>query len=94
MFVNVSNILFYSHNYSGSLLMHATTRGQTPTILLYLVSVRKVYHFWHYHYEYVFFYSTKKILGLSTISRSGHVVAQTRELACTKVVVPEVISRG
>ncbi len=40
------------------------------------------------------FYSTKKILGVSTLSRGCHSVAQTRELACTKVVVPEVIGRG
>ncbi len=36
-------------------------------------------------------YSTKKISGVSTLSRAAHPVAQTRELACTKVVVPEVI---
>ena len=35
-----------------------------------------------------------KITGISTISRSVHRVAQTRELECTKVVLPEVIGRG
>ena len=39
-------------------------------------------------------YSTMKIVGISTISRGEHHVAQTRELECTKVVVPQVIARG
>ncbi|XP_064383612.1 uncharacterized protein LOC135332186 isoform X1 [Halichondria panicea] len=38
--------------------------------------------------------STHKILGISTISRTEHSVAQTRELQCTKVVLPQVIARG
>ena len=39
-------------------------------------------------------YSTMKIVGISTISRGEHHVAQTREQECTKVVVPQVIARG
>ena len=39
-------------------------------------------------------YSTMKILGIATISRADHSVAQTRELECTKVAVPQVIDRG
>ena len=39
-------------------------------------------------------HSSKKIVGISTISRSEHVTAQTRELACTKEVIPQVIARG
>ena len=38
--------------------------------------------------------STHKILGISTISRAEHSVAQTREQACTKVVIPQVQARG
>lgn len=38
--------------------------------------------------------STHKIIGISTISRVDHATAQTRELACTKVVLPQVIGRG
>lgn len=38
--------------------------------------------------------STQKIMGISTISRTGHGVAQTRELQCTKTVLPAVIARG
>lgn len=34
------------------------------------------------------------LTGLSTISRVDHVTAQTRELECTKVVIPQVIARG
>ena len=39
-------------------------------------------------------HSTHKIVGISTISRATHATAQTRELACTKVVLPQVIDRG
>ena len=38
--------------------------------------------------------STLKIVGIATISRDEHSVAQTRELECTKVVLPQVIDRG
>ena len=38
--------------------------------------------------------STQRIVGLSTINRTEHSVAQTRELQCTKAVLPQVISRG
>ena len=36
-------------------------------------------------------FSMKRILGISTLSREDHSVAQTRELECTKVVLPRVI---
>ena len=39
-------------------------------------------------------HSTHRIVGISTISRTVHSVAQTRELACTKIVLPQVIDRG
>ena len=39
-------------------------------------------------------YSTHKILGISTVARPDHVIAQTRELECTKVVILQVIARG
>ena len=35
--------------------------------------------------------STMKIVGVSTISRGEHHVAQTRELECIKVVVPQAL---
>ena len=38
--------------------------------------------------------STHKIVGISTLSRDDHSTAQTRELACTKVVIPQVVNRG
>ena len=38
--------------------------------------------------------STQKILGISTMSRTDHSIAQTRELVCTKIVVPQVVARG
>lgn len=44
--------------------------------------------------DYNFVHSTHKIVGISTLSRSDHSTAQTRELACTKVVIPQVCDRG
>ena len=38
--------------------------------------------------------SNKKVVGVSTISRTEHAVAQTRELECTKKVLPQVIGQG
>lgn len=38
--------------------------------------------------------STMKIVGLSTLSRTEHSIPQTRELECTKIVVPQVKDRG
>ena len=38
------------------------------------------------------FCSTKRILGISTKSRVDHLIAQTRELECTKEVLPSVIN--
>ena len=38
--------------------------------------------------------STCRIVGIATISRPEHRVAQTREVACTKIVLPQVIARG
>ena len=34
------------------------------------------------------------LLEISTLSRQQHRVAQTREVACTKIVLPQVIARG
>ena len=39
-------------------------------------------------------YSIKKVVGISTVSRKEHASAQTREVQCTKLVLPEVIQRG
>lgn len=39
-------------------------------------------------------HSTHKIIGISTLSRCDHSTTQTRELACTKVVIPQVCDRG
>ena len=38
--------------------------------------------------------STHKIIGVSTVSRKEHSTAQTRELECTKRVLPQVQRRG
>eukprot|EP00731_Ephydatia_muelleri_P008112 Em0004g450a len=38
--------------------------------------------------------STRRIVGICTLSRQEHRVAQTREVACTKIVLPQVIARG
>ena len=38
--------------------------------------------------------STKRILACSTVSRKEHLIAQTRELQCTKQVLPQVLERA
>ena len=38
--------------------------------------------------------STHKMVAISTVARPDHVIAQTRELACTKKVLPNVIAKG
>ena len=38
--------------------------------------------------------STCRIVGIAAISRPEHRVAQTREVVCTKIVLPQVIARG
>ena len=40
------------------------------------------------------FHSTQKIVGISTYSRAEHSIPQTREVACTKQVLPQVLARG
>ncbi len=42
-----------------------------------------------YYFEWTRFLSTKKVLGITTLSRADHSTAQTRELACTKLVLPQ-----
>eukprot|EP00731_Ephydatia_muelleri_P035532 Em0133g2a len=44
--------------------------------------------------EHIVHFSTYRIVGISTLSRQQHRVAQTREVACTKIVLPQVIARG
>ena len=39
-------------------------------------------------------HSIKKVVGISTISRKEPASAQTCEVQCTKLVLPEVIQRG
>ena len=43
---------------------------------------------------YILHCSTRRIAGIATTSRPEHRVAQTREVACTKIVLPQVIARG
>ena len=72
-----------------------------PTTLLYLAFLEgdntiDWQHQWlvHVHAYLLDTYSTMKIIGISTNSRGEHQVAQTRELECTKLVVPQVIAWG
>ncbi len=43
---------------------------------------------------YLTFISTKRIVGCSNVSRTEHNCAQTREVACTKKVLPQVLEKG
>ena len=44
----------------------------------------------------MYIHSTHKIVGITTISKTehAHTTAQTRELACTKKVLPQAMGRG
>eukprot|EP00731_Ephydatia_muelleri_P001852 Em0001g1852a len=44
--------------------------------------------------QHIVHFSTHRIVGISTLSRQQHRVVQTREVACTKIVLPQVIARG
>ena len=46
------------------------------------------------HITYTLHCSTCRNVEIATISRPEHRVAQTREVACTKIVLPQVIARG
>ena len=91
---NVALMNYHYTIFSGSSLMQGTTPPPTPTILLCLVSLESMtkqftcHQFFHILYIYI--YSTHKILGISTYSRTEHSIPQTRELACTKAVLPQV----
>lgn len=75
--------------------MPAMTQRPTPTTLLCPVWQEGVLPcFWHTDSHDCYFLSTKKIIAVLTVSRSDHGIAQTRELVCTKFVVPQAIARG
>ena len=38
--------------------------------------------------------SNKKVIGICTKSRKDYAIAQTRELACTRALLPQVIAKG
>ena len=63
---------------------HVCLVGMHVEVLGFLSSVDRIF-MWH---------STHKIVDISTISRAAHASAQTRELACTKVVLLQVIDQG
>ena len=80
--------------YSGSSLMHG--------MILVLMHTTQQYRVWlagtcmHVCTLCLYFLqsSTRRIVGITTLSRPEHRVAQTREVACTKVVLPQVLARG
>ena len=74
--------------------MLAMIRQQMLITQLFLVSVGGIYTRLCVSCTETFS-STKKIVGITTIlSRSEHATAQTRELICTKDVLPQVLQRG
>ena len=80
----------YCLTYSGSLLTPDMTLPPMPT-------TPQCHAFLEGSYLgqlFIFTYSNVKIVGISTISRKQHLVAQNREFECTKVVLPQVQARG
>ena len=45
-------------------------------------------------YQNIFYLSTNKIVGISTLSSDEHRIAQTREVECTRIVLSEVMKQG
>ena len=43
---------------------------------------------------YIIHFRNHKVVGISTVSKVEHSTAQTRELECTKIVLPQVLERG
>ena len=78
--------------------MQDMIQPKTLTTVLFHVCLEGIYAYYQHvtsitctcHYTC----STKKIVGISTIARKEHSTAQTREIACTKEVLANVISRG
>ena len=60
----------------------------THTILLLLVFLKGISN------AYCIALTCDNIFSTCTVSREQHTIAQTRELECTKIVIPEVISGG
>ena len=74
--------------------MLAMTQQQMRTIQQCLVCQEGIHPIIFASSSVNFFFSTHRIIAISTISRADHGIAQTRELACTKVVVPQAVARG
>ena len=78
--------------------MHATIPLQMHTTLRYLVWLEGM----HISSKCpclsackpIIYFNTNRIVGIATLSRQDHRVAQIREVAFTKIVLPQVISRG
>ena len=91
-------IIIVIHTNSGLLLMLAMIQLLMHTTLQFLVCLEgMLLQVLEYNYTLAAlfcFYSTQKILACVTLSRKEHACAQTRELACTKLVLPDVIARG
>ena len=99
--INYYGLIIVLH--SGLSLMPGMTLQQMPITPLFHAwqeGIQYIQPCGHYIDELhvivvsLFSYSTQKIVGLSTIDRTQHSTAQTRELECTKTVLPQVISRG
>ena len=71
---------------SGSSLMHG--------MILVLMHTTQQYPVWLAGVHIFLQSSTRRMVGIATLSRPEHRVAQTREVACTKIVLPQVIARG
>lgn len=79
---------------SGLSLMQGMTQQQMPTIQRFHASLEGILVQSVPNTMPCLLFSTHRIVGISTISRTEHLVPQTREVACTKSVLPQVIARG
>ena len=64
--------------------------SQTSTAMYKLAGIK----YMCMNYFHLRSYSTFRIVGISTVSRAEHRVAQTREIGCTRKVMAHVVARG
>ena len=70
----------------------STCNAYHTTVPCLSARFEKVFQYYtHYFTAKCIFFSTKRIIGICTKSRSEHITAQTRELECTKTVIPSVM---
>ena len=92
--INNSALLLLLLICSWSSLMPGMTQQLMPISQLYRVFLEGTCICSVFYFTLYINFSIHKIVGCVTLSKKEHTCAQTRELACTKEVLPLVLSKG